>query len=163
MEKCVAEWHASIDRVTGIRNRGNNKLRVYRLFKTSFEAELYCKIILPYRHRSAFAKFRCGVAPLRIETGRYENLNLEDRICPFCRNACIESEEHVLFECHLYDDIREELIEKAVAVRADFINLPVQNKMIFVFSNPAMIRCCAKTCFNILHRRSSYLCNLNNF
>ena len=39
---------------------GNNALRVVDRY-------------MPLRHRSAFAKFRCGVAPLRIETGRYEN------------------------------------------------------------------------------------------
>jgi hypothetical protein len=32
---------------------------------------------IPSRYRSAFAKFRCGVAPLRIETGRYENKNVK--------------------------------------------------------------------------------------
>ena len=47
---------------------------MYKLFKTQFAVEKYCKIILPPRHRAAFSKFRCGVAPLRIETGRYEGL-----------------------------------------------------------------------------------------
>ena len=31
--------------------------------------------IRPKLQRSALAKFRCGVAPLRIETGRYERLD----------------------------------------------------------------------------------------
>ena len=41
----------------------------YNLFKNSFETETYCKISMPFSQRSSFAKFRCGVAPLRIETG----------------------------------------------------------------------------------------------
>jgi hypothetical protein len=53
---------------------GRNKLRTYKLLKTNFEVETYCKLQLPYAHRSEFAKFRCGVAPLRLETGRYEIL-----------------------------------------------------------------------------------------
>ena len=48
-------------------------------------------IRLPLKHRSAFAKFRCGVAPIRIETGRYEGLDFNSRTCPLCRNA-IEDE-----------------------------------------------------------------------
>ena len=40
-----------------------------------------------------FAKFRCGVAPLRLETGRYERLSQEQRTCFYCTD-CIESEEH---------------------------------------------------------------------
>ena len=39
-----------------------------------------------YAHRAAYAKFRCGLAPLRIETGRYLGQPLEARICPFCPN-----------------------------------------------------------------------------
>jgi hypothetical protein len=59
-----------------------DSLKVHvKLFKNSFETEIYCKIALPFSHRSAFAKFRCGVAPLRIETGRFENLRIEERIC----------------------------------------------------------------------------------
>jgi hypothetical protein len=54
------------------------------------------------------AKFRCGVAPIRIETGRYENLNVNDRTCFNCLN-CIEDEEHVLLKYPLYTSITEEL------------------------------------------------------
>ena len=52
-----------------------------------------------------FAKFRCGVAPLRLETGRYERLSPEQRTCFYCTD-CIESEEHVLLSCPVYDDLR---------------------------------------------------------
>ena len=52
--------------------------------------------------------FGCGVAPIRIETGRYEHLSVDERKCLFCNN--VEDEGHVLFNCHLYEDIRLELI-----------------------------------------------------
>ena len=51
--------------------------------------------------RSAIAKFRGGVAPLRIETGRYEMLSVDKRYC-FHRKSKIENEKHVLIECPLY-------------------------------------------------------------
>ena len=88
--------------------RGNNKLRTYALFKTDFEAEKYCQKLLPHRHRAAFAKFRCGVAPLRIETGRFENKPLEERKCPFC--DIVETESHVLLDCDTYSDLRQDVL-----------------------------------------------------
>ena len=53
-------------------------------------------------------KIRCGVAPLRIETGRYERLDVTERTCIIC-NTGVELEEHVLLSCSLYDDLREKL------------------------------------------------------
>ena len=52
----------------------------------------------------------CGVAPIRIETGWYEHLSVDERKCSFCNYV---EDEDVLFNWHLYEDIRLELIEKA--------------------------------------------------
>ena len=60
---------------------------------------------------SAYAKFRMGVAPLRIETGRYEGLEEENRLCFHCKDK-VESEEHVLLHCPAYQDLREMLFVK---------------------------------------------------
>ena len=113
-------------------------------------------MIMPLRHRSAFAKFRCGVAPLRIETGRYENIPVNLRKWSSCDN--VESELHVLLQCDLYKDLRQSLYEKAVEVDGTFIGLSKEEKLVFIFSNPSMIRVCAKTCFNVIQRRMFYLC-----
>jgi hypothetical protein len=156
MSSFVSNWLLSINCPTGPSKRGMNKLRTYCTFKNEYCSENCCKIILPLRHRAAFAKFRCGVAPLRIETGRYEGLTLENRTCPFC-NA-IESEEHVLLECKMYNDIRTELFQRAVDTTPTFTNFTSQEKLIFLFSDIGMIRSSAKTCFNILQKRNFYLC-----
>ena len=52
---------------------------------------------VPHRHSAAFAKFRCGIAPLSIETGRFENKPLQEPKCPFCDK--VETESHVLLDC----------------------------------------------------------------
>ena len=73
-------------------------------------------MIIPEVHRSALCKFRRGVAPLRIETGRYEGLPLDGRFCPFCNannNSVIENESHVLLDCNFYWDIRNTLLDRA--------------------------------------------------
>lgn len=156
MEKYVTDWSTSINSVIGVSGRGRNKLRTYCTFKFKFQTEVYCKMILPTRHRSALCKFRCGVAPLRIETGRYENLPLDERKCPFCN--VLEDESHVLLECSLYDDLRAVLLEKASLYENDFRNKPVSDQLRIIFTTIPLIRIVAKTCFYILQRRSFYLC-----
>ncbi len=39
-----------------------------------FSVEHYVRNIMSKKYRSAFAKFRSGVAPICIETGRYEGM-----------------------------------------------------------------------------------------
>ena len=61
----------SIDKEVGTNRNSRNKLRFYRLFKRFFATEEYCKLNMPFAHRAAYAKFRCGVTPLKVERGRY--------------------------------------------------------------------------------------------
>ena len=85
------------------------------------------------KYRSALCKFRCGVAPIRIETGRYERLNVTDRICNICDNHDneIEDEKHVIMKCTLYDDVRETLFSDASDVCSDFHNFSFQDFFTF--------------------------------
>ena len=85
--------------------------------------------------------------------GRFENKPLNERKCPFCYS--VESEEHVLLDCALYDDFRSELFNKALVIEPNFFTLQRENKIAFLFSNQSMIRAVAKTCFNILQRTPS--------
>ena len=77
----------------GPSGRGGNKLRVHKLMKTNFVTENYRIIILHTGHRAAFSKFRCGV-----ETGLYEGLAEDLRLCPFCN--VIENEMHCILYFH---------------------------------------------------------------
>ena len=92
------KWKDEINRERARRGNGLNKLRTYRTFKQDFETEAYVKLIMPLSWRSALAKFRAGVAPLRLETGRYENLAVNQRTCFNCRDS-VECERHVLLHC----------------------------------------------------------------
>ena len=60
------------------------------MFKVNYQTEDYVQSSYISRgNRSALAKFRTGVAPppppLRIETGRYEALQLDQRVCFNCK------------------------------------------------------------------------------
>ncbi len=66
------------------------------------------KNVLNSKHFSTLAKFCCGVAPIRLETGRYEQFDINDIICTIC-NQEVETEEHVLIRCPAYMIFRNEL------------------------------------------------------
>ena len=46
--------------VASMTGNGRNKLRTYKPLK--YCAENYCKVLVPFNGRNAFAKFKCGVA-----------------------------------------------------------------------------------------------------
>ena len=151
----VADWSNNVNSESSRSGNGRNKLRTYRRFKSEYKVEKYCKLLLPYSHRSAFAKFRCGVAPIRIETGRYENLAVSQRLCHVCNT--VEDELHVILKCSLYNDLRALLFSRADLILPNFNDLDDSAKLSFLFSNPEMIRVCAKTCFKILQKRNATL------
>lgn len=131
------------------------KLRTYKLFKHTYNTEQYLLQKMPQRHRSAFSKFRCGVAPLKIETGRYERKNLDERVCFNCN--ILEDEKHVLLNCPLYEDLRHALFIDILCHNDMFLNLSDEEKFIYMFKNTNICNIVAKTCNNILTRRNSIL------
>ena len=105
------------------RNQINgNKMRTYRLYKDSLNAESYvCRV--KYRdQRRIMSKIRSGSLPLHIETGRYTRpyTPLEDRLCTYCESGSIEDEMHFLLHCSFYDDLRYELYESAFTIESNF-------------------------------------------
>jgi hypothetical protein len=152
MNLFINEWKQRISSPTGSVGSTRNKLRTYQLFKCQYETEKYVYLPMPKKHRSALAKFRCGVAPLRLETGRYENLDVNNRICPICKQN-VETEIHVLTQCPAYQLLRNVLFDKAKDINADFINMNDEQKSMFVLSNPEIAKLTAKTCYNILLSR----------
>ena len=92
-------------------NINGNKLRTFRLFKTSVETAKYVKIQLPRSVRRVAALFRSGYLPLAIETDRYVRPQISVNDCKCC--MCRSDERHFLMSCSLYyEDLRYELFEK---------------------------------------------------
>ena len=74
-------------------------LRSYVKFKTSFKTENYITLNLNRNERSVMAQFRCGVLPLRVETGRFIGEAVNARICKLCNQGSVEDEAHFLLNC----------------------------------------------------------------
>ena len=100
---------------------------------------------MPFNDRSAFAKCGCGVAPIRLETGRYENIKLEERYCFICSNL-IEDETHVILHYLVYFDFRNNLFAEVLKANRNLMSLSDCQKMVFLFSNQYVFRIVAKTC-----------------
>ena len=86
------------------------KLRTYRTFKHMFKCEDYVTMDLKKHERSLLAQFRCGILPLRIETGRYRGESPDQRICVYCNQDAVEDEKHMLLHCDMYSHIRADLL-----------------------------------------------------
>ena len=54
--------------------------------------------------RLIITRWRMSCLDLAIETGRYEGLAREDRLCVFC--DAVEDEKHAIFDCRAYCTIR---------------------------------------------------------
>ena len=89
------------------------KLWTYMKWKECPVPELYMTNKLPKYHCCLITKLALGVLPIRIETGRYEKLPLKNRICPSCKGNTIETEEHFLFRCLLYESQRTQIMPNA--------------------------------------------------
>ena len=116
------------------------------------------------KERKALAQIRCGVAPLRIETGRWEKTNnhripKEERVCLSCYKQGfveIESEEHFLLCCRhpALKSHRENLLSKACTILPTFNTLSDTDKMAFLLSNCDIVFFSAKTCCKMLNIRT---------
>ena len=119
---------------------------------------MYVKaVFIDRKAKSAFCKFRSGVAPINIEIERYNKVPVKDRICPFCPGL-VEDEVHVLTVCNLYDDLRRHLFE--FLSNEDFLFETMCNKdktrYILSGNNINILKKCANACKNILTRRLSF-------
>ena len=81
------------------------KLRTYCTFKEKYKTENYVLLNLAPNERSVIAQLRTGTLPLEIETGRYANKKLVERICKCC-NSDIEDETNFLLKCEAYNNVR---------------------------------------------------------
>ena len=152
----VAEGHVHAEWSRAIRGAGGNKLRTYAKMVESRETKFYVNCIMSKSHRSALAKFRCGVAPIRLETGRYEGLPVNERICPICMLE-VEDEEHVLMRCNFSPDQRRLMLDSVQNICQNVNDMSQSDLFIFLLTNQKICKIVAKTCHLILTSRRHHL------
>ena len=60
--------------------------------------------------RMSLTRFRLSAHNLAIETGRYFNIDREDRLCLLCNQRNVESEYHFLLVCTKYRELRSKYL-----------------------------------------------------
>ena len=110
------------------------KLDTYFSIKNCFEREKYLDI-KHFKSRQAMCKLRISAHPLRIEYGRYKNIERSERICLYCTQGRIEDEQHFITECNLYQSIRETMYLNLTKTCSNFENMNNVSKFIWLFTN----------------------------
>jgi len=128
-DKMIREWKDAVE--------SKPKLRTYAKLKTEFKSEDY--IFLPRFERSLVSQLRLGILPLRIETGRYVNESLENRICTLCSLNAVEDEIHFVIQCPLYNVHREKLFYSAKQLDPAFESLSSLSKFVFLNDHPKLL------------------------
>ena len=140
-------------------NINGNKLRTFRLFKTSVETAKYVKIQLPRSVRRVTALFHSGSLPLTIETGRYvrPQIPVNYRKCCMCRSDELEDERHFLMNCSLYEVLRYKLFEKAKTFIENFEHLNFDVKFISLMNCDEIQSTLSYTLFKFYQRRLKFI------
>ena len=92
------------------------KSTCYRIFKTDCKFENYFDI-LDVKDALTFCRFRTTNHKLPIETGRWQNIPRQDRLCLLCNENCIGDEYHYILECKFFKDMRKQLIPNTYICR----------------------------------------------
>ena len=100
------------------------------------------------------------VASLRIETGRYERLEVNERLCFNCSKLginVVEDEKHVVLQCPGYADIRQSILYNICELNGNVINMSDDEKCLYVFHIENVCYFTAKICHEILFKRRCLL------
>ena len=112
---------------------------------------------MPFKVRQSFASLRCGTAPLRVETGRYENKPVHERLCELCGSGLIEDELHFLTKCTAFTEERQQLYNSVSPFIVDFNQMTDIDKSGILMSNANICKITARACHEMLTKRRSIL------
>ena len=97
-DQYLQSWYAYIDNSSKASNYSN--IRLHSKHITILENKYWCSLI----------RFKLSNHNLPIETGRWENVTIQNRICPLCNNVDIEDEFHYIFTCTFFKNERHRFL-----------------------------------------------------
>ena len=102
---------------------------------------------------SAYAKFRCGAAPIKIKTCRYDinRVPVEQRLCDEWN--LIEDEFHVLMVCTRYISIHMDSMNCISDIDYQFTSYIPYAQFTQLISDPVYYKIISKALFYILNKR----------
>ena len=114
--KHVSYWNQTLQQ--------SQKLSFCCTIKDDYSPSPYLVLTRKNPSRKALVKFRISSHQLRIETGRYEKIPRNERICSFCtRVNKIEDENHFSLDYEAYSQFRDIFFSKIETKIPDFKSL----------------------------------------
>ncbi|XP_069129308.1 uncharacterized protein [Argopecten irradians] len=89
----------------------SSKCDLFRYLVDDVTLQFYLTKSLSKQRRISVSKLRLSAHNLAIETGRYRNVERNNRLCRNCELFEIEDEYHFLFICPKFSDIRRKYIK----------------------------------------------------
>ena len=71
-------------------------------------------------------------APIALETGRYQNVPCEERLCIICNSGNIEDEFHCFMSCSAYNYLRSQLFNVISNFDSSFSSLSLHQQFIIM-------------------------------
>ena len=135
-----------------------SKSESYRLYKSNICIDKYLDCVKNSKHRKALTRLRLSCHSLMIEKGRYQKLERQDRLCPFCTTV-IEDECHFITSCPTYENARANLYLECRNTSRFFDTMNNPQKFIFIMSNenPAILSKLGAFTFNCFKLREQKL------
>ena len=109
-----------------------SKLYIYIKIKSELKLENYLLFFSNFKMRQLSTKFRVSDHSLEIESGRYTNITREERICKNCNLNKIGDEYHFFLKCTANHTLRNNLFNKIILNKPDFIEEIPLNKIKFL-------------------------------
>ena len=83
----------------------SHKLNFYYKIKTNYSPSVYLDLTRKDPSRKTLVKLRISSHKLRIETGRYDHIAPDERLCSLCNCIRVEDETHFLLDCLSFSSI----------------------------------------------------------
>jgi hypothetical protein len=142
IEMYMQSWYSKIN--------NSSRLQSYCMMKNRFEFEPYLDFIKEDKFRTALTRFKVSSHQLAIETGRYNNIERNERKCLNCNMNVVESEYHFILVCPKFIEIRKQYLKKY------YYQWPTIQKFENLFSNKSklVILNISKYIYNALQLRT---------
>ena len=139
--------------------KGNSKLRTYKEFKQDLKLEKYLTCVSVRVHRIALTKLTTSAHQLRIETGRYKNLEEAERKCLLCYLGKIEWGIHFLTRCPFFNIRRKTFFNFVSKVIQNFNNLETDKQFLALMSceNEIILKKLGQFVFGSFKKRTEFL------
>ena len=124
-----------------------SRLCHYRAFETvlNFSEQVYVLSCKNRNYRSIIAKLRSSTFnKIRVESGRYRNIQRELRICKRCDSHSIDDEIHALLYCTKFQDDRGKLIQQVCKLYKQFETCDDIGKLKILLSAPDIVNSTAR-------------------